>query len=660
MRFGDGLLEEIRRRTDLVQLVGRKVKLARKGNVFWGLCPFHKEKSGSFKVENERRNYHCFGCGAGGDCFKWLQEIEGLTFPESVQKLAAEASVELPAWSPEDEARESRRKSLYDIVQLAAEFFERQLHGANGAAARAYLKSRGLNTDICRRFGIGYAPDSNSALREYLAAKNVDFGDMIEAGLVRAGDEGRGARDFFFDRIMFPILDVRGRVIAFGGRGLSADAKPKYINTGETALFSKGHLLYNLRNAREAVKAGATLIVAEGYMDVIALSEAGFTAAVAPLGTALTEDQLQLLWKVAPEPILCLDGDEAGIRAARRAARVALPLLEPGQSLRFVFLPGGEDPDSFLKTNGTEPMRALLAKARGLVDVLWTSETEGKDLSTPERRAGLEAALEALARDIKNPTIADYYRRDFKERVFAAFKQRRPQSAGRQSGFGRGFSQMGQGQRGGQGKGNGQGARAGFSARGRGYGADASQEGVSPAVRRSLHAVNAAGAARRIKERELMGHVVAAPALIDKYAELLAALALADPQLDRLKGELLHLAASGVRLERNVVENHLVRQGMGVLADGLKAQATVQGVVQGGVEGVVRGSEDALHEAAMRRAFSQLEDPELATQDDLVVRRVEANRRYLSSQAAEDFEELQRLNDLINSVNSGNINGGNS
>jgi DNA primase len=637
MRFGDGLLEEIRRRTDVVQLVGRRVKLTRKGNVFWGVCPFHKEKTGSFKVENERRTYHCFGCGAGGDCFKWLQETEGLTFPESVQRLAQEASVELPAWSPEDEARESRRKSLYEIIALASDFFEQQLRGPAGTTARNYVKSRGLSSEVCRRFRIGYAPDSSGALREHLTAKGVALADMIEAGLARAADDGRPARDFFYDRIMFPIEDVRGRVIAFGGRGMSPDAKPKYINTGETTLFSKGRQLYNFRAAREVATKGAPLILAEGYMDVIALSEAGFAGAVAPLGTALTEEQLALLWNVAPEPVLCLDGDEAGTRAAKRAARLALPHLSPGKSLKFVFLPGGEDPDSFLRSQGTEPMRVLLEKAQPLADVLWAGETEGRDFSTPERRAGLEAELDQLVKAIRDPKIADYYKRDFGDRVFRAFKQRRPAASSSSGGARRPWPPAGRPQTGFRG--------------GKPMGGPR-DEGVSAAVRRSVHAVNAHGAARSIKEKELLGLLLTAPILIERHAETVAELAFQDPQLDRLKRELLHLAASGVTLERTVVENHLVRQGLSMLAERLTAQTGVQGVRTGVAEGAFAGSDEAIHEAAWRRTLAQLHDPEMPAHGDLKARRDAALKRYLDGGAHEDWDELQRVNGLIRSASA--------
>ena len=632
MRFGDGLLEEIRRRTDLVQLVGRRVKLTRKGNSFWGVCPFHKEKTGSFKVENERRSYHCFGCGAGGDAFKWLQETEGLSFPEAVQRLAQEAGVELPAWSAEDEARESRRKSLYEILDLASGFFEQQLRGPNGGRIREYVKSRGLTSEVCRRFRLGYAPDGHAALKDFLTGKGVAVADMIEAGLVRAGDEGRGPRDFFFDRLMFPIEDSRGRIIAFGGRALSPDAKPKYINTGETTLFSKGRNLYNLKNAREAALKGAAVILAEGYMDVIALAEAGFAGAVAPLGTALTEDQLALLWKMTPEPTVCLDGDDAGSRAARRAARLALPHLAPGHSLKFAFLPPAEDPDSFLRSQGAGPMQALLERATPLADLLWSAETEGKDFGTPERRAGLEAELDKLVKTIRDAKIAEYYRDDFRNRVFAAFRQRQP------------------------GRGSAPAVKQGRSwpSAGRGFRSQKAMAGprmgeatVSAAVRRSVHAVNAGGAARSIKERELMGLVLAAPSLIEKHAEMLAQLGFSDPQLDRLKRELLHLAASGVALERTVVENHLVRQGLSMLAERLMSQTGVQVVTNGVAEGAVTGLDDATHEAAWRRAVAQFHDPETPAYGELKHRRDAALKRYLDGGAHEDWDELQRVNGLI-------------
>jgi len=385
MRYGEGLLEEIRGRTDLVALVGRRVKLARKSRDMWGCCPFHNEKSASFKVSNERRLYKCFGCGKGGDAFKWLIETEGLSFPEAVEKLAAEAGVELPKWSPEDEERQQKRKSLYDVVELAAKFYEAQLFDAAGREARDYLKGRGLDGAAAKQFRLGYAPGGNGALIKHLTEHNITQDDIIAAGLARPAEEGRPMRDFFFNRVMFPISDGRGRIVAFGARALEADAKPKYINTGETSLFSKGAQLYNFATARAAAIKAGTIVLAEGYMDVIALVRAGFAHSVAPLGTAFTEDQLQLLWRTAPEPILAFDGDTAGLKAAHRAAHLALPHLKPGYSLRFAFLPSGEDPDSFIAANGAPAMSLLLEAALPLSQLLWRAETgERGGLACPD------------------------------------------------------------------------------------------------------------------------------------------------------------------------------------------------------------------------------------------------------------------------------------
>jgi DNA primase len=542
MRYGEGLLEEIRRRTDLVQLVGRRVKLVRKGRVMWGCCPFHAEKSPSFKVENERRSYKCFGCGAGGDAFKWLMETEGFSFPESVQKLAAEAGVELPAWSPDDEAREVKKKSLYEIVELAAGFYESQLRDTVGRDARDYLKTRGLDGAAAKQFRLGYAPVNGHALIEFLTAKNITQDDMIAAGLARPAENNRPMRDFFYDRLMFPIADARGRVIAFGGRGLTPDAKPKYINSGENTLFSKGFNLYNFHVARPAAIKAGTVILAEGYMDVIALVRAGFAHAVAPLGTALTDDQLQLLWRTIPEPILAFDGDAAGLKAAHRAAHLALPHLKAGFSLRFAFLPAGEDPDTLIAKSGSAGMGKILEAALPLSQVLWRTETEGHDFSTPERRAGLELRLREIVGQITDGKIADYYRRDFEQKVFESFKARKPQ-----------------------------GAPAG---RGRPYGdknrpayATAS---ISSALKQSLlaqaaHAGNAKDAARKLKEAELATLLLGHPVLALSQGELVASLPFQDPLLDRLRHELLNLAASGSSLEKPPVLNHLLHQGMAEL-----------------------------------------------------------------------------------------------
>ena len=612
MRYGPNLLEEILRRTDIVQLVGRRVKLTRKGQSFWGCCPFHGEKSASFKVENARRTYKCFGCGKGGDAFKWLMETEGLSFPEAVERLAGEAGVELPKWSPEEEERAEKKKSLYDVIALAAAYFEAQLYEPAGRAARDYLKDRALDEATAKKFHLGFAPASGDGLVAHLTAKNVTMDDMIAAGLARPADERHGFRDFFFNRLMFPIADSRGRVVAFGGRGLAADAKPKYINTGETEFFSKGHLLYNFHQARPAAIKAGTVIVCEGYMDVIALAKAGFEASVAPLGTALTEDQLQLLWKVAPEPICAFDGDAAGKKAALRAAHIALPHLKPGHSLRFAFIPGNDDPDSLIRAQGAAAMQAVLDGAEPLMDVLWKSETEGKDLSTPERRAGLERTLADLVGQITDAKIAEYYRRDFDNRVFEAFKRRpkREQPAGEWRPKGE-WKPKGEGRRGGRG----------------GSGGFQPQPGVSEAVKASLIARNA-NAALKIKETEVLRLTLAEPELAARHAEMLAALPFSDASLDRLRGELLNVAASGTRLEKTGLENHLIRRGLADVVQRLKAppRETVEGTV----------GED--HDARFLRAASQLR-----VMAEIAPERNAAMERFKREPSEESWLEVRRL-----------------
>jgi DNA primase len=545
MRYGEGLLEEVRQRTDLVALVGRRVKLARKGREMWGCCPFHQEKSASFKVSNERRLYKCFGCGKGGDAFKWLIETEGLSFPEAVEKLAGEAGVELPKWSPEDEAREQKKKSLYDIVELAAKFYEAQLFEPAGREAQIYLKGRGLDGAAARQFRLGYAPSGNNALIAHLTGHNVTQDDIIAAGLARPAEDSRPMRDFFFNRVMFPIGDGRGRMIAFGARALEADAKPKYINTGETSLFSKGAQLYNFATARAAAIKAGTIILAEGYMDVIALVRAGFAHSVAPLGTALTEDQLHLLWRTAPEPILAFDGDAAGLKAAHRAAHLALPHLKPGYSLRFAFLPTGEDPDSFIAANGAGAMTVLLETALPLSQLLWRAETEGKDLSTPERRAGLEHSLKEITDRITDAKIADYYRRGFEQLVFESFKRRAQAPGGPRSPARQAPGRDGK-------------FRGNFKPRP----LPGTPEAVSASVQSSALVRSGQAGARHAKELELGRLLLEAPEIALAEAESLAVLDLADPSLDRLRHELLNLAASGSSLEKAGVQTHLSHKGM--------------------------------------------------------------------------------------------------
>ncbi|MEO1397863.1 MAG: DNA primase [Pseudomonadota bacterium] len=449
MRFSQNLLEEIRARIPIADVVGRRVTFDRKKSNpskgdFWGCCPFHGEKTPSFHCENSKGRYHCFGCGASGDHFRFMTELDGVSFPEAVERLAEEAGVPMPAVDPQAEARERKRASLYDVMTMAAEFFQQQLQTADGAKARAYLRDRGLAVGVQQAFGLGYAPQSRSALKEHLGARGVEKEKIEACGLVVFGPEIAVSYDRFRDRIMFPILDARERVIAFGGRALSADVPAKYLNSPETDLFSKSNVLYNYARARKATGKDGSLIVCEGYMDVIALAAAGFGNAVAPLGTALTENQLELAWRVGGEPVLCFDGDGAGLRAANRSIDTALAGLKPGRSLRFALLPEGEDPDDLIKRAGPSAFGDVLAAARPLAAMLWNRETSGQTFDTPERRAQLERTLFGVVSAIVDENVKRHYQQDVKDRLAGFFGT--PERKGSGKGDGRGGDRKGRGQ----------------------------------------------------------------------------------------------------------------------------------------------------------------------------------------------------------------------
>jgi len=395
MRFGENFLEELKARVRPSDVVGRHVKLKRQGREFAGLSPFTNEKTPSFFVNDEKGFYHCFSSGKHGDAISFLMEVEGLSFPEAVEALATMAGMEMPQADPQAEARAARNKETVSWMERAQEFFEKTLYRPDGEAAREYLKGRALSKTAAKAFGMGFAPDNFSALKDELIAQGARPEQLIEAGLlVEPEDRSRDPWDRFRDRIMFPIHDTRGRLVAFGGRAMAKDAKAKYLNSPETPIFQKSKLLYNYHRARKAFaeqnNTARGLIVAEGYMDVIALARAGFRHSVAPMGTALTEDQLDLLWRVGPEPILCFDGDKAGVRAAFRSIERALPMLRPGQSLRFAMLPEGQDPDDLIRAAGPPAMQSVLNSALPLVDMLWRREAERELLNTPEAKAGLE------------------------------------------------------------------------------------------------------------------------------------------------------------------------------------------------------------------------------------------------------------------------------
>lgn len=421
MTFSPQFLDELRARASLSGVIGGRVQLTKHGREHKGLCPFHKEKTPSFTVNEDKGFFHCFGCGAHGDVIGFVMQSDGLSFPEAVEKLAADCGLPIPVQSPDERRRQERRAGLYDIVEMAATWFEGQLAGPDGAAARHYLADRGLDAATIAHFRLGFAPDRKAALKSHLCGQDIDEGVLVSLGLLRRPDDNQASYDFFRGRIMFPIADSRGRVIAFGGRALG-DFGPKYINSPESDLFQKGAALYNYAGARTAARDAGTVIVGEGYMDVIALHRHGFAHAVAPLGTALTERQLELLWRLASEPVICLDGDTAGRKAAVRAAERALQVLRAGHSLRFAFLPAGEDPDSVLQADGPEALRDIVGRAQRLVDFLWDREMARQPADTPERRAGLRQRLNRLTSEIHDPELRRLYTDEFRSRFDTKFR----------------------------------------------------------------------------------------------------------------------------------------------------------------------------------------------------------------------------------------------
>ena len=415
-------LDELRARTPLAAVIGRRVKLARSGGQMKGCCPFHGEKTPSFYVYDD--HYHCFGCGAHGDAISFVMQSEGAGFMEAVERLAAEAGLEVPKPTPEAAEAERRRHDLASVLEAAQASYHRRLFLPEGRHALDYFLSRGLSEQTIRRFDLGWSGEGRGAIAADLGRDGITQDQLIDAGLLRRDDETGRVFDLFFNRVMFPIRDRRGRVISFGGRTLG-DGQPKYVNGPETALFSKRRTLYALDQAREAVRGGGVLMVVEGYMDVIALAQAGMGGAVAPLGTALTEEHLDELWRLAPAPILCFDGDAAGSRAAARAAELALPLLAPDRTLKFAALPAGEDPDTLVRRQGIEAMRAILDAARPLADTLYDLLREASGDTTPEQRAAFLTRLDQAARQIPDRALADEYREAFRGRFYAARRQNR-------------------------------------------------------------------------------------------------------------------------------------------------------------------------------------------------------------------------------------------
>ncbi len=425
MAIPDGFKDEIKARIRLSELIGRTVALKRQGREFVGLSPFRKERTPSFTVNDEKGFYHCFSSQESGDAFTWLQKTQGLSFMEALEALGREAGLEVPRAEQFNPEREQRRKSLLDWIACAQDYFTEHLFGSSGQEARAYLERRGLSTADMKQFGLGFAPEARRGLTRALTAKGAKPDELVDTGLLIIPDDGGEPYDRFRGRVMFPIKDPRDRLVAFGGRAMNKDVRAKYVNSPATGLFQKGSLLYRYREARmfanEPKVRAKGLIVAEGYMDVIAFVRAGLGHAVAPLGTALTENQLRLLWRAGPEPIVCLDGDAAGRRAAALAAERALELLEPGRTLQFVFLPDGQDPDDLLREKGADALKSAMTNLEPLVEVLWRREVDVEPLDGPDSRASFRKRLRDLAAKIRNPGAREEYRNEFDKRFETLF-----------------------------------------------------------------------------------------------------------------------------------------------------------------------------------------------------------------------------------------------
>lgn len=633
MRFSQAFLDEIRDRVPISDVIARRVTWdRRKTNVprgdYWACCPFHGEKSPSFHCEDRKGRYHCFGCGVTGDHFRFLTDLEGLNFPEAVQQIADMAGIALPQPDPQAERREKERTTLLDVMELATRFFQDQLQTATGAKARAYLRERGLSGRTIETFRLGYAPDSRNALKEFLAGKDVPREQIEACGLVVHGEDIPVSYNRFRDRIMFPILSARERVIAFGGRAMSPDAPAKYLNSNETELFHKGSVLFNFVRARKALQGAegaGTVIAVEGYMDVIALHQAGISNVVAPLGTALTENQLDLLWRMTPQPILCFDGDGAGMRAANRALDLALPHLKPGRSIRFALLPDGKDPDDLVRHDGREPFDRVVAQARPLADMLWTRETAGGGFDTPEKRAELEARLKQIVAVIAEDNVRRHYQQDIRDRLNAFFQAASPARGGgrerRQGGEGRSSRRGGTVQ-----------ATLGPAAMGTGVVSDR---------------LTSSGLVRgytdqpKLREAVLALTVVNHPGLLREDYDEIAHIDFASRDLERLWSALIGEAANaGKAFSREHLAERLETMGFGAILKALDQQVRNARLWTATSEAAPEDAREGYNQALALHKRSRA----------LRWQKIELEREIAEATEAEDAERVERLMNSLQEV----------
>lgn len=552
MRFSQQLLDEIRARLPVSQVVSKHVRLKRAGRELIGLSPFKQEKTASFTVNDTKGFYHCFATGEHGDIFTFLMKVEGVSFTEAVERCAGEAGVELPNETDSERRQDNRLQRLRDIVETSCRFFEQVLQSGAGNDARAYLQRRGLSAAAIKKYRLGYSPAARDTLKRHLTAQGFAIDEIIASGMCIGGADIAVPYDRFRDRVMFPIEDMKGGVIAFGGRALGADQKAKYLNSPETPLFHKGHQLYNMAKARQAAFERGQVIVVEGYMDVIACAEAGFAHTVAPLGTALTGEQVKLLWRLAKEPVLCFDGDAAGRKAAYRAVDTALPLLAPGLSLHFAFMPDGQDPDDLVNNEGAGAFGAVVAVARPLVDVLWQRELAAAPTDTPERRAAFEARLHGEIAKIENQFVKSHYEKDIRSRLWELWRMSGRSAAAPANASGA--------------RSGGSGARAG-TGRGRPGSAPSRMEpmGISDALKQSAVVRSVKGGVSP-SEMLLLRAVLTHPWLLDDHSEELAELAFSRRDFAELRDAILRAIIN--RREENGLDSdelrvHLMDGGFG-------------------------------------------------------------------------------------------------
>lgn len=554
--MSDDFINELRARARIEDIVGSRLTFdrgksnPRKGD-YWACCPFHGEKTPSFHVLTDRQNYHCFGCGEHGDVFKFVMDYEQLGFWEAVKVIAGEVGMEVPQRSPEAQERAKRRRTLNDVMEMAAQYYRDMLRSTEGAGAREYLQGRDLEPEMWERFGLGFAPNAQDALLKHLRGEGVEQNLIEEAGLLANVEAGEANRDFFRNRIMFPVKDAEGRVVAFGGRALSPNARAKYLNSRATAIFDKSRVLYNLDQARRPIREEGTVIASEGYMDVIALTRAGYANAVAPMGTALTEDHLQMLWKLAPEPLICFDGDEAGRRAARKVLELALPHLQTGHSLKFVMLPQGQDPDDLLRSGGRAAIKGVLENAVPLGEMIWRMAKMVAPMSTPEGRAQVDAELERLTGMIRESRSRFHFAKSLTERFRSAIEgpkgDRRGGPGGRPRAVLSGASDA---------------LKRSALAQGSGRGAAS----LNPLKQSS------APLGGRHREALILYTLVNHPEVLEAHVEALAVCEIRDPDLKSLKTVLLEAVSTHPGLDREALKVHLNDRGMRDIADRLAAQ----------------------------------------------------------------------------------------